>query len=116
MRWLAHENFNYDAVRGLKRSNPHFDIVRAQDVGLTGIKDTLLLAWAAEQERIVLTHDVRTMPGYAYERIAQGLPLAGVVRVRRELPLGLVIEQVSLMDSCGEPGEWDGQVVFLPLR
>ena len=33
---LADENFNYDIVRGLLRKKPETDIVRLQDVGLSG--------------------------------------------------------------------------------
>jgi len=36
LRWLADENFNNNIVRALFRANRDLDIVRAQDVGLTG--------------------------------------------------------------------------------
>ena len=81
-----------------------------------GSEDPVLLAWAAEQGRMILTHDIRTMPAYAYARIRQGLPMPGVVQVSRALTLRPIIEQILLMDACGEPGEWEGQVVYLPLR
>ena len=116
MRWLADENFPYAIVRGLRRRNPAFDIIRTQDAGLVGSEDPVLLAWAAEQGRMILTHDIRTMPAYAYARIRQGLPMPGVVQVSRALTLRPIIEQILLMDECGEPGEWEGQVVYLPLR
>jgi hypothetical protein len=35
----ADENFNNDIVRGVLRRNPRLDIVRVQDVGLSGAKD-----------------------------------------------------------------------------
>ena len=116
MRWLADENFHYAIVRGLRRRNPAFDIIRTQDAGLVGSEDPVLLAWAAEQGRMILTHDIRTMPAYTYARIRQGLPMPGVVQVSRTLLLRPVIEQILLMDECGETGEWDGQVIYLPLR
>ena len=116
MRWLADENLNYAIVRGLRRRNPVFDIFRTQDADLVGHQDPALLNWAAEQGRIILTHDVRTIPDYAYDRVLRGLPMPGVVQVHRTLPLTACIEQILLMDECGEPGEWEGQVVYLPLR
>ena len=33
------------------------DLVRVQDVGLEQADDTSILAWAAENNRILLTHD-----------------------------------------------------------
>ena len=61
LRWLADENFNNDILRALFRRNPTLDIVRAQDVGLSGVDDSSLLAWAAEATRVLLTHDVSTI-------------------------------------------------------
>jgi hypothetical protein len=39
LRFAADENFNGDIVRGLLRRNPKLDIVRVQDVGLSGADD-----------------------------------------------------------------------------
>ena len=72
LRWLANENFNNDIVRALFRRKPGIDVVRAQDVGLTGIDDQALLAWAAEQDRVLLTHDVSTITAHAYRRVMRG--------------------------------------------
>ena len=70
LRLLADENFNGDIVRGLLLRQPDFELVRVQDVGLGGAEDPDILAWAAENDRIVLTHDYATMADFAYERVA----------------------------------------------
>jgi hypothetical protein len=36
------------------------------------------LGWCAEEERILLTHDVSTLIAVAYRRVANGLPMPGV--------------------------------------
>ena len=59
--FVADENFNNDILRGVWRRNPGVDIVRVQDIGLTGADDATVLEWAAQQNRIVLTHDVTTL-------------------------------------------------------
>ena len=43
LRFAADENFNGDIVRGLLRRNPKLDIVRVQDVGLSGADDPSVL-------------------------------------------------------------------------
>ena len=63
---------NNDIVRGLLRRKPDLDIVRAQDAGLTGLDDPALLAWAAAQDRVLITHDVSTMTAYAHRRMNAG--------------------------------------------
>ena len=61
----ADENFNNDIVRGLVRRKPDLNIVRIQDVGLSGADDPTVLEWAAREERVLLTHDVSTLPLFA---------------------------------------------------
>ena len=39
VRFLADENFNNAILRGLLRRKPDIDIVRVQDVGLSGASD-----------------------------------------------------------------------------
>lgn len=67
LRFAADENFNGDIVRGLLRRNPKLDIVRVQDVGLSGADDPSVLEWAAEQRRIVVTHDISTLAKHAFD-------------------------------------------------
>jgi predicted nuclease of predicted toxin-antitoxin system len=69
--FIADENFNNDIVRGLLRQKPDIDIVRVQDIGLSGAEDPELLAWAADNNRVMLTHDAATMTHFAYERVQQ---------------------------------------------
>jgi len=59
------------------------DIVRVQDAELSGADDPTLLQWAADEGRIVLTHDVSTMTKYAYERVEAGQPMPGVFEVAK---------------------------------
>src|SRR3990167_7459025 len=77
LRLAADENFNGDIVRGLLRRNPKLDIVRVQDVGLSGADDPSVLQWAADQGRIVVTHDISTLAKHAFDRIAAGQPMPG---------------------------------------
>ncbi|MEM1292585.1 MAG: DUF5615 family PIN-like protein [Cyanobacteria bacterium P01_H01_bin.162] len=114
--FLADENFNNQIVRGVLRQSPSIDIVRVQDVGLSGADDPTVLAWAAQETRVVLTHDVATMLSFAYERIRAGRSMPGLFEVSRRVPIGLAIEDIILIAECSLKGEWEGQVRFLPLR
>jgi len=116
IKFLADENFNNQIVRGILRQAPAIDIVRVQDVNLSGIDDPTVLAWAAESGRIVLTHDVATMITFAYQRIQDGLSMPGLFEVSRRVPIGLAIEEIILIAECSLDDEWEGQVRFLPLR
>lgn len=115
-RFLADENFNNQIVRGVLRQSPNIDLVRVQDVNLSGADDPTVLAWAAQEARIVLTHDVATMTTFAYQRIQAGISMPGLFEVSRRIPIGLAIEEIILIAVCSLEGEWEGQVRFLPLR
>ena len=109
---LADESFNNDIVRGVLRRNSSVDIVRIQDVGLSGEEDPAILESSAQADRVLLTHDVATMTRFAYDRIEAGLSMPGVF----EVPISVAIEQIELLAECSLEGEWEGQVRFLPLR
>lgn len=116
IRFLADENFNGRILRGLQRRVPSLDVVRVQDLEkLQGADDPVLLEWAAEQGRILLTHDISTMGRHAYNRVIGGLPMPGVFEVSTDLPVGVAIEELVLIAKASLPGEWEGQVRFLPL-
>ncbi|QHG15976.1 DUF5615 family PIN-like protein [Nostoc sp. ATCC 53789] len=116
LRFLADENFNNQIIRGVLRRNINVDIVRVQDVGLTEADDPTVLKWAAQNRRVVLTHDVATMTTFAYERLQVGLAMPGLFEISRRVSVGLAIEEILLLDECSLEGEWEGQVRFLPLR
>jgi hypothetical protein len=116
MRWLADENFNNDILRALFRRNPALDIVRVQDVALSGVDDPTLLAWAPETSSVLLTHDVSTITAYAYGRVKKGDRMPGVFEVSREVPILVAVEDILLISESSHPDEWEGQVRYLPLR
>ena len=116
MRWLADENFNNDIIRGFLRRETEVDIVRVQDVGLSGADDKDILDWAAKEKRVLLTHDATTITRYAYKRIENGKPIPGIFEVSRRIPLGVVIDDLSLLNECSLENEWEGKIYYLPLR
>ena len=110
------EDFNNRILRGLLRLNPELEIVRVQDAGLLGQVDTDVLEWAATEGRILLTHDAKTMRQHAHDRRVAGLPMPGVFIVSQEISIGQAIEEILLLAGCSLEGEWEGQIIFLPLR
>jgi len=116
VRFVADENFNNAILRGLLRRNPEIDIVRVQDIGLSGASDPVVLEWAANEARVLLTHDVATITHYAYARVRAKQPMPGVFEVGTTVSIGTAIEDILLIAECSDEGEWEGQVRHLPLR
>jgi len=116
LRLAADENFNNAIIRGLLRRKPDLDIIRVQDVGLSGAEDPVVLEWAAKEGRGLLTQDVTTITHHAYERVKAGKSMPGVFEVSRAVPIGTAIEDILLLAEYSFEGEWEGQVRYLPLR
>ena len=115
LRFLADVCFNGSVFRALRRSSPQLDIVRAQDVGLNGATDPHVLAWAAEQGRLVLSHDVNTLIGYANDRTSSGQRMPGLIEAPRSMSVGRAVEDILILTDCSQEGEWERRIVFLPL-
>ncbi len=115
LRLLADENFNGDIVRALNLRRPGLDLVRVQDVGLDVRDDPAVLAWAAGEDRIVVTHDRATMPDFAYDRVAAGSPMPGMFVLNERIAIRDAVDALLLVDSCSEHAEWAGIVIRLPL-
>lgn len=115
LRLASDENFNGDIVRGLLFRLPDLNLVRVQDVGLEGAIDPVVLAWAAENDCIILTHDRATLPNFAFDRVVAGEVMPGVFVVNDRLPVGRAIEELVLVATCSEASEWLGRVLYLPL-
>jgi hypothetical protein len=74
-----------------------------------------LLAWAAENQRILVTHDVNTIPRYASERVRASQPMPGVIVIPEDLAVGKAIEELATLIECCEPEELNNQVKYLPI-
>ncbi len=115
MKFLADENFDNTIIRGVLRRKPDVDVVSVRDVGLAGKDDPTVLEWAAQENRVLLTHDVATITRYAYERMAAGKSMTGVIEVTFDAPIGRVIEDLLFILDCSLEGELEGQIYYLPL-
>ncbi len=115
LRLLADENLNANIIRGVLLQRPEADFVRVQDVGLGGVDDPTILEWAAKEGRVIVTQDVNTMIGYAYERIAAQKPMAGMFVVQQaDSRIGLVIETIVLAIDLSEDIKWKNRIEYLP--
>jgi hypothetical protein len=89
--------------------------VRVQDVGLNATPDPDILAWAAVEGRILLTHDRDTMPLFAYDRVRAGQPMPGIFLVSDLMPIGQAIDEILLAVDCLTNDECNNLVRFFPL-
>jgi hypothetical protein len=80
VRFQADADLNEDVVAATLRRQPLITFRRALEAGLHGLADPEVLACAAADGAIVVTHDRRTMPGHIATFI-QSTESAGVLIV-----------------------------------
>lgn len=115
LRLLIDQNLDHDILRGLLRRIPQLDAVTAFEIGMSEANDPELLAWAAKEERVIITHDRKTMPTHASDLLINGERIAGIVVALRRLTLHQVIEDLVLLITCTENDEWVNVICYLPL-
>ena len=117
VRFLADEDLNADIVDGLRSREPAIDILDVKTGGLRGSDDAALLELAAQQSRILISHDRNTMTRHFYDRLASGESSAGVFIVQKPpSAIGETIEWLLLVWGASQSEEWRDQIVYLPLR
>jgi len=115
LRLLTDQDFDHDILRGLIRRIPRLDSVTAFEIGMKEATDPQLLTRAAQEGRIIVTHDRKTMPRHATDLMAVGKNIAGVFVVPRSLPLRQAIEELELMITCSANDEWVIVIRYLPF-
>ena len=115
LRLLIDQDLDHVILRGLLLRVPNLDVITAHQAGLSNASDPEVLAWAAQRERIIVTHDRRTMPYHATSRIARGENVAGIIVVSRQLPVSQVINELEIIVSCSDMVEWENIIKHLPL-
>jgi hypothetical protein len=117
LRLASDADVSGDILRGLRRRHPEIDLIRAQDALPEGTHDRDVLAWAAGEGRVLITNDRNTMVGFAYERVAAGEPVPGVIVTTNEQAVGAAIDDVLLVaEYMPEEEIRDQVVVYLPFR
>jgi hypothetical protein len=114
VRFQADADFNQDIVRAVRRRAPALDFQTAHEAGLAGLDDDVVLERAAQEGRILVSHDRRTMPLHFATFIATRTS-AGVILVSQDLPIRQAVEDLLLIWEASEAEEWVNQIDSIPL-
>jgi len=81
----------------------------------TGTPDAELLRWIEENGYILVSRNRRTLPRHLKEHVKAGHHVPGIFLLRRQYPVSQVIEDLLLIWESGDPKEYKGQLIYLPL-
>jgi predicted nuclease of predicted toxin-antitoxin system len=114
VRFLADYDFNAEIVDGLLRRESSIDIKTGLEAGLQGVSDPDVLDKAADEGRVLVTHDHRTMPRHFAEFISQRQS-PGVFIIQQRIEIAAAIDELLLIWSASESEEWIDRILYLPL-
>jgi Domain of unknown function (DUF5615) len=72
------ENLDNRILRGLRRFHPELDAIRIQDTEIYEADDPVVLEWCAAEERILVSHDFRTIPNTRMNAFVMVKPWLGL--------------------------------------
>ena len=115
IRFLADASLHDAIVTGCLRREPAIDFLSAHEARLEGVPDPEVLALATQQNRILVTSDLRTMPRHFGNFLEANGQCAGVFLVKQRAPLAEVIDALVLVWSASDADEWKNRILEIPL-
>jgi Domain of unknown function (DUF5615) len=115
LSFLTDEDLHGPIVDGIRLHHPDLDVVRAVEVGLSGLDDDILLDWAAQQGRITVSHDVSTMTDSANRRVSSGRKMSGLIVVPQSLGTARAIADLRFVAEISTNDEMENATIWLPL-
>jgi hypothetical protein len=114
VRFQADADLNQMIVAALVRRAPRVDFRTAALAHLQGLDDREVLALAARDERVLVTHDSRTMPRQ-FGRFVESERSAGVIVIPQHLPVPVAVDELLLIWAATSAEDWVNRICYLPL-
>jgi hypothetical protein len=111
-RFQADVNLNENIVTGIRKLVPEIDFQSAQEAGLQGLVDFQVLDIAANQKRILVTQDQRTIPKHVDDarRVRGNL---GVLIISQKNNVEPAIEEVILIWNTFDSWNHVDKILYL---
>ena len=113
IKLLADASLSVSIVSGVIRAEPSVDFLGATRE-LEGRSDDEVLAIAAHEGRILVTHDLKTMPSHFAEFVGHSQS-PGVILISQKTSVAEAIDSLLLAWYGSEASEWVNRICRLPL-
>jgi Domain of unknown function (DUF5615) len=114
VKFLADVNFDRRIVEGVLRRESLVDFQTSDEAELSGRNDLEVLEIAASLQRLLVTHDRKTMPK-AFGAFANNSQSFGVLVVPQKLNLRTAIEELLIIWALSDAEDWLNVISSIPL-
>lgn len=114
IRFQADADLRQAIVTGAVRRQPNLEFQSANKARLEGLRDSEVLAIAAREGRVLVTHDRKTMPTEFGQFITSQTSF-GVLILSQNLPISEAIDAIILVWEASTAEEWVNQIMTFPF-
>jgi hypothetical protein len=100
-------------VKGICGRQPDLDFLSGRIIP-DGTPDLAVLERAANDDRVLVSHDRKTMPRAFRELVAVRYS-PGLVLIPQALPIGAAIEELEILWLCTKEQDLANRIIYLPL-
>ena len=97
-------------MRAVWRQEPAIDIQTAHEAGLRGLSDPEVLVYATREDRLLVSHDLTTMPHHFAAFILSGETSAGVLILRQQLSILQALNEILKIWRKDDTSQWVNQI------
>lgn len=112
--YQADADLNEDIVAGVQRRAPEIDFQTADELELASLPDPAVLALAAQEGRILVTHDRRTMPIH-FGKFVENNKSPGLIVISQKTDILTAIEDLILIWVASEAEEYINSILAIPI-
>lgn len=112
VRFQADADLNQIIVKATLRLEPSIDFQTAQAAGLAGLDDVSVLKLVAQQGRVLVSHDRKTMPRH-FGRYILSESSSGLFIVSQRMPIARVADELLLIWWASEAEDWINRIYAL---
>jgi hypothetical protein len=110
----ADADLNEDIVTGVLRRVPEIDFQTAGEAELENLPDPDVLTLAAQEGRILVTHDRRTMPAH-FGQFIENQESPGLIVISQNIDVLSAIEDLILIWTASESEEYINLILTVPI-
>jgi hypothetical protein len=114
VRFQADADLNHVILLAVVRREPAIDFHSAVAARLAGLADPEVLALAARENRVLVSHDQTTMPDH-FARFVASQSSPGLIIVPQHVPPAAAAQDLMLIWHATDAEEWTNRIFYLPI-
>jgi len=114
IRFQADNDLRFAIVEAVRRREPAIDFASAQESALGGVSDPEVLNQALLENRVLISHEMRTMINHFRTHLTAGKDSPGLLMVSQNAATSEVVEAILLLWSVTSTADLHNRIYYLP--